>query len=127
MRSSLRRVRFYRALCAGRKYPARSHCSGTPPGKTCTPLWTGATGNEISSTPAVADGAVYVGSQDGKLYAFSAAGTTGCSGASPNKTCAALWTGASSSNFTYASPAVANGIVYEGQFGGPFLSAYKLP
>ena len=45
-------------------------CSGSP--KTCTPLWTGATGNYIRfSSPAVANGVVYVGSDDNKLHAFS--------------------------------------------------------
>ncbi len=31
-------------------------------------------------SPTVANGVVYVGSQDGKLLAFDAAGTSGCSG-----------------------------------------------
>jgi outer membrane protein assembly factor BamB len=86
-------------------------CSGTP--KTCTPLWTGATGNEILSTPAVANGAAYIGSLDGKLYAFSAAGTTGCSGTP--KTCTPLWTAANAGS--QSSPAVANGVVYVGSAG----------
>ena len=155
-----------------------AHCSGTP--KTCNPLWTGATGNGISSTPAVAGGVAYIGSLDGNLYAFSAAGTTGCSGTpktckplwtaagaggvpplSPSpavangvvyagsngqlyafsaagttgcsgtpKTCTPLWaTGTSTNGATFASPAVANGVVYEGQWSGPNspFSAYKLP
>jgi glucose dehydrogenase len=33
--------------------------------------WTGTTGNAILSSPAVTDGVVYVGSADGKLYAFA--------------------------------------------------------
>jgi outer membrane protein assembly factor BamB len=32
--------------------------------------WTATTGGVIQSSPAVADGVVYVGSSDGKLYAF---------------------------------------------------------
>ena len=70
---------------------------------------------------------VYAGS-NGQLYAFSAAGTTGCSGTP--KTCTPLWaTGTSTNGATYASPAVANGMVYEGQWSGPNspFSAYKLP
>jgi len=153
-------------------------CSGTPPARTCAPLWTGATGGQIYySSPAVAGGVVYVAATDGKLYAFRAAGTTGCSGtpktyaplwtaaiagggtvgqSSPvvagavvyvsagstlyafsaagttgcsgtPKTCAPLWTGTSPSNTTYASPAVANGMVYEGQWNLEGLLAYKLP
>ena len=41
------------------------NCSGTP--TTRTPLWTGATGGPISSSPAVANGVVYVGSEDNHL------------------------------------------------------------
>src|SRR5439155_25819740 len=55
-----------------------TNCSGTP--KTCKPLWTGRTGFLIDgSSPVVAGGVVYVASEEDKLYAFSAAGTTGCS------------------------------------------------
>ena len=35
--------------------------------------WSYPTGDEIVSTPAVADGTVYVGSSDGNLYALGAA------------------------------------------------------
>ena len=103
-------------------------CSGTP--KTCTPLWTAANAGGVSPmspAPAVANGVVYVGS-DGQLYAFSAAGTTGCSGTP--KTCTPLWaTATSTSGATFSSPAVANGMVYEGQWSGPNspFSAYELP
>lgn len=45
----------------------------------------------------------YVGSNDGKLYAFSAS----CSG-----TCSPLWTGITGGSIGYSSPAVANGVVY---------------
>src|SRR6476620_7541891 len=66
-------------------------CSGSGVPKFCAPLWTGHTG-PISSSPAVANGVVYIGSDDGTFYAFDAVGTTGCSG-SP-KTCPPLWTAA---------------------------------
>ena len=72
--------------------------------KTCTPLWTAATGGNSYSSPAVANGVVYFGSGDGKLYAFSAAGTTGCSGTP--KICTPLWTGATGNRIA-SSPAVA--------------------
>ena len=55
-------------------------------GGTCTPLWTGTTGGVISASPAVADGVVYVGSDDGKLYAFAVGCATG------GGTCTPLWT-----------------------------------
>src|SRR5664280_2620698 len=63
--------------------------------------WTFTTGGAVSSSPAVADGVVYVGSFDGNVYALSA--TTGT----------LLWkymTG----DIVYSSPAVANGVVYVG-------------
>ncbi len=34
------------------------------------PLWSAATGGSIESSPAVANGVVYVGSDDGSLHAF---------------------------------------------------------
>ena len=45
-------------------------------GATCTPLWTATTGGPVTSSPAVANGVVYVGSNDAKLYAFTTAGST---------------------------------------------------
>jgi outer membrane protein assembly factor BamB len=91
-----------------------SGCSGAP--KTCSPLWTANAGDSlyypIVSSPAVANGMVYIGSYNGKLYAFDATGVTGCSG-SP-KTCSPLWTGATGGNIDSSSPAVANGVVYIG-------------
>jgi outer membrane protein assembly factor BamB len=69
----------------------------------------------VFSSPAVANGVVYVGSEDGKLYAFNAAGTTNCSGAP--KTCSPLWS-ASAGTSVDSSPAVANGVVYVGSIDG---------
>src|SRR5207302_3868589 len=63
------------------------------------------------SSPAVANGVVYIGSGDGEFYAFSATGATNCSGTP--KTCKPLWTGATGP-YTDSSPAVANGVVYVG-------------
>src|SRR5437899_11176442 len=57
------------------------------------------------STPAVANGVVYVGSTDGNLYAFQAA------------TGQKIWSapaGAATGNWVASSPAVANGVVYVG-------------
>ena len=81
--------------------------------RVCTPLWTATTGDEIFSSPAVSRGVVYVGSFDGKLYAFDAAGSTNCSGTP--KTCFPQWT-APTGGGVFASPAVANGVVYVGSF-----------
>jgi outer membrane protein assembly factor BamB len=78
-------------------------------------LWTGTianvTGAQNWSTPAVAGGKVFVGGNDGKLYAF---GVGGCGTAS----CPPIWTAAlngtiyADTKAVYASPAVANGLVY---------------
>ena len=73
--------------------------------------WTGAIGSGIDSSPAVADGVVYVGSFDGKLSAFA----VGC--AAGGGTCSPLWTG-TTGDAIIASPAVANGVVYVGSFDG---------
>ena len=66
--------------------------------------WNYTTGGDVDSSPAVANGVVYVGSDDHNVYALNA--TTG----------AKLW------NYTTggtcdSSPAVANGVVYVGSDG----------
>jgi outer membrane protein assembly factor BamB len=85
----------------------------------CGPVWQADTGDVVYSSPAVANGVLYVGSQDQKLYAFSAAGTTGCAAPAPGsvKTCTPLWT-ATVGGSVYSSPAVANGVVYVGSDDG---------
>src|SRR5262249_44273832 len=72
--------------------------------------WTGATGDDIVSSPAVVDGTVYVGSNDNRVYAFSADASTGCSG-TPT-TCNPLWKSSSLGGDVQGSPAVADGRVY---------------
>jgi hypothetical protein len=80
--------------------------------------WTATTGGAVLSSPAVAAGKVYVGSQDDFFRAYDARGEANCSG-SP-KTCSALWT-AGFGGAVRSSPAVANGVVYVGtmNFGDP--------
>jgi outer membrane protein assembly factor BamB len=67
--------------------------------------WTFATGDVVESSPAVANGLVYIGSNDGYLYALDA--TTG-----------ALKWKRNVGGVDYSSPAVANGIVYVGSMAG---------
>ena len=63
--------------------------------------WSYTTGNNVFSSPAVANGVVYVGSDDGNVYALNAA------------TGAELWSFKTGSTVE-SSPAVANGVVYIG-------------
>jgi outer membrane protein assembly factor BamB len=97
-------------------------CSGLP--KSCAPLWTAAINGccpiFASSSPAVAGGTVFIGSENGSLYAFDAAGTTNCLGTP--KTCLPLWRGASR-DYLFSSPAVADGVVYAASYDG-YLRAY---
>jgi len=88
-------------------------CSGTP--KICQPLWSALPhgGYAIGSTPAVSGAFVYVGTDDHQLYAYSAAGTKGCSGTP--KVCQPLWT-ASTGDIVTSSPVVASGVVYVGSY-----------
>jgi outer membrane protein assembly factor BamB len=81
--------------------------------------WTATTGSSIYSSPAIANGVVYVGSSDGKLYAYA----VGC--ASGGGSCTPLWTGATGSAITLSSPAVADGVVYVGSSDGK-LYAYAV-
>lgn len=92
-----------------------ANCSAGPP-RTCSPLWTAATGGPVRSSPAVSDGMVYVGSDDAKLYAFDAAGLLNCS-AGPPRTCLARWV-TTTGGIVRSSPVVADGVVYVGSDDG---------
>jgi outer membrane protein assembly factor BamB len=70
----------------------------------------------------VANGVVYVGSTDAKLYAFSAAGTTNCSGVP--RSCQPLWT-ATTASYVISSPAVANGVVHVGSNDGNLYAFHR--
>ena len=71
----------------------------------------------------MADGVVYVGSFDRKLYAYDAGGTMSCSGIP--KTCAPIWTATTGAR-VLSSPTVVNGIVYVGSSDYNFY-AFGLP
>jgi outer membrane protein assembly factor BamB len=73
-------------------------------------VWSAPTGDDVVSSPAVQNGVVYVGSNDNRLYAFSASGSTGCSGTP--KACAPLWRSALLGGDVVASPALGNGRVF---------------
>jgi hypothetical protein len=93
-----------------------TNCSGTP--KVCQPLWIGQAEGGVESSPAVANGEVYVnavGHIVSETDAFDASGTTNCSGTP--KICQPLWEDGTSD--FQSSPSVANGLLY---VAGQFLS-----
>jgi outer membrane protein assembly factor BamB len=71
--------------------------------KTGSLLWFYNTANAVSSSPAVANGVLYIGSTDQNIYALNAA------------TGAFLWK-YTTGGFIGSSPAVANGTVYVGSY-----------
>jgi outer membrane protein assembly factor BamB len=73
--------------------------------------WTGATGAGVASSPAVANGVVYVGSNNGNLYAFAVGCATG------GGACTPIWTAATGGAID-SSPAVAGNRVYVGSTDG---------
>ena len=68
--------------------------------RTGAKLWNYRTGAAVVSSPAVANGVVYIGSEDFNVYALNA------------RTGAKLWS--YTSYYVNSSPAVANGMMYVG-------------
>jgi outer membrane protein assembly factor BamB/PKD repeat protein len=66
-------------------------------------LWNFTTGREVRSCPAIVDGVVYFGSNDGNLYALNA------------ETGALIWNSAAGRGIQ-SSPAVADGVIYAGSW-----------
>lgn len=79
----------------------------------CQPMWKGNAAQYVESSPAVANGAVYIGAGDGVLYVFNA---NGCG--QPN--CQPIWRamGTGPVSAMNSSPGVANGVVYVGENQG---------
>ncbi len=73
--------------------------------------WTGATGGAVNSSPAIANGVAYVGSNDGKLYAFAVGCATG------GGTCTPIWTGLTGGPID-SSPAASGNRVFVGSTDG---------
>jgi hypothetical protein len=104
------------------------NCPGTG-SKTCTraPLWTSATGALVSaSSPAVANGIVYVSSTNGGAYAYDAAGSLRCSAGATAKTCSPLWSAPASGFSGQGSPAVVGGVLFVNVPGDGTVYAYSL-
>jgi outer membrane protein assembly factor BamB len=75
-------------------------------GRTCSPLWDAAfTTSTGVGGPAVANGTVFVGSDDGGVYAFASRCATG------GRRCSPVWTSSVTGSVSEA-PAVADGVVY---------------
>jgi outer membrane protein assembly factor BamB len=85
--------------------------------------WTGALGGAVESSPSFANGVIYVGTDDGHLSAFDAAGTNGCAG-TPT-TCEPLWT-EKTGGAVRSSPTIANSLVFVGSDDGN-LYTYGYP
>ncbi len=79
--------------------------SASPGPTSGTLAWSFATGGSVYSSPAVVDGVVYMGSQDGNVYALSA------------YTGSLIWSYQTGS-YVSSSPAVSNGLVYVGSNNG---------
>ncbi len=86
-------------------------------------LWTADVGGSGVSSPALANGVLYIGSDDHNLYAFDAAGTSGCTGTP--KVCSPQLSAATGGAIR-SSPAVAGGQIFVGSDDGA-LHAYGLP
>jgi outer membrane protein assembly factor BamB len=85
-----------------------SGCTGVP--KTCSALWKSSlTAAGDRSAPAVANGVVFVGSKNGRVYAFDA---DGCAAA----TCEPVWSKLTNGEVE-SSPAVSNGRLVVGSLG----------
>jgi len=83
--------------------PRLTGCSTSTAPNTNNTLWDYTTGGPVFSSPAVVDGKVYVGSNDGKIYCLNAA------------TGASIWN-YTTGDMVSSSPAVAGGSVYVGSW-----------
>ena len=84
------------------------------------PDWTAVTGGAGVSSPAISGGVAFVVARDERLYAFDAAGSTGCAGAP--KTCTPLWTSGPLGEFVRSSPAAGGGKVYVSTRDGQLMA-----
>ncbi len=83
--------------------------------------WSGAIGSSVgSSSPVTMNSRVFIGAQNGSVYAFDQYAATNCTAGTPG-TCNPLWSSAPQGT-PVSSPAVANNVVYIG--AGGILYAY---
>jgi eukaryotic-like serine/threonine-protein kinase len=92
-------------------YNAQEHVLSTANVDALSVAWSVAIGGAVWSSAAVANGVVYVGSADGRLYAYKVGCSTG------GGTCSPIWKSAATAGI-YSSPAVVGGVVYVGSLNG---------
>ena len=73
-------------------------------------------GGKVDSSPTVADGVVYVGSHNGKLYALNA--STGMVGYDWELHNNVIWSFQAKDMFMFSAPAISGGVVYVGSYDG---------
>ena len=98
---------------------ACSEATSTTP-RICQPIWTSTTSGGSFTTPAVANGKVYVGLNNASasvLHAYDATGTSNCGGTP--RTCTPLWI-APTGDSGLSAPAATNDVVYVGRSGALF-------
>ncbi len=98
-----------------RMFGCNNHRSGESVSSVTLPLklaWWFTTGDRVNSTPAVADGMVFFGSQDKKVYAVN------------ELTGDVIWQTETGGAIDFSSPAVSEGKVYIGSWDG-FLYAFN--
>jgi outer membrane protein assembly factor BamB len=86
-------------------------CNDDLPPACDTPLWRAVPGTTQFASPTVVNGIVFVGGNDGAVYAFDAKGTTNCATQSGETQCSALRTYQAFGPVS-TSPAVVNGTLY---------------
>ena len=101
------------------------NCS--PSTSTCNPVFVAAVGTApvAPSPPVLADGRIYVNGASA-LYAFDAAGSTGCTNWYGMQACAPVWSALTGHSAPGVGPAVVNGVVYTaaGNDSGDGLAAF---
>jgi outer membrane protein assembly factor BamB len=98
-----------------------NNCTGSTP--VCLPLWSGTTGtdtyiNSTNSAPVVANGIVFIGNSDQKLYLFDATGSTNCSVSTLNLNICKPLSVRTTGGSIESTPVVLNGNVYVGSDDG---------
>ena len=100
------------------------HCNAAM--DTCAPIFRANLGNSSGpATPPVVDGNKILANGAGSVYAFDAAGQTGCVSSLGTAVCSPLWSAPTGFAASGVGPTVANGIVYDPvNAGGTAIGAF---